>query len=85
MLGYWDPLRLLIKRGIESGFIPSKNERLVTFIDGPADHAAHADYDWGADVARTLEAWMPNPWTGYDYDWSRTADGHKGHGGLEAV
>lgn len=85
VLGYWDPLRALVKQGIASGFIHPQNEGLITWIDGPADRAAHADYDWGAEVVRVLDAWRPNGWTGYGFDWSRTASGHKSKGGLDAA
>lgn len=78
-------MREMIKRGIAEGFISPKNEGLIIFVDGPSDESAHVDYDWGADVLRVLDEWQPNGWTGFGFDWSRTADGHKSTGGLEAV
>ncbi|KAJ7199836.1 hypothetical protein GGX14DRAFT_171586 [Mycena pura] len=57
VLGYFEPLRQLIRSGIAEGFIPANNEEFVLFVDGPADHDEHETFDWGAAALETLVAW----------------------------
>jgi len=59
--GFWDPLRALIKSAIQVGFIRESSQGIVVFIDGPADDAQHASYDWGAAALFELEHWGGAP------------------------
>lgn len=58
VLGYYDPLRALIKGAIAAGFIKPRNERLVIFIDCPPGIDATC-FDWGNAALAALEAWAP--------------------------
>ncbi|KZV75159.1 hypothetical protein PENSPDRAFT_624921 [Peniophora sp. CONT] len=68
VLGFWEPLRTLFKSSIASGFIRKDGDALVIFIDGPAEHAEHASYDWGAEVVKHIESWKGAP-KGF-YNWT---------------
>lgn len=68
MFGFWEPLRALIKGSIASGFIRKDSESLVIFVDGPQDHATHAEYDWGTEVLKHVESWKGGP-KGF-YKWT---------------
>ena len=54
---FYNPLRELIRNGIREGYILEKNERLVHFVDGPADLAEHETFDWGKAAMDALEKW----------------------------
>lgn len=54
---YYNPLRELIRNGIREGFIRRENEKLVVFVDGPSDHAAHETFDWGRAAVEAIDAW----------------------------
>jgi len=58
-------------KGIEAGFINAANIGFITFLDGPADEAEHADYDWGSAVIEALKNWKPVEWEGYGLDWTK--------------
>ena len=58
MLGFYDPLRALIKGAVASGFINPKNERIVHFIDGPPG-VDPASFDWGTAALAALDTWSP--------------------------
>jgi len=58
VLGYYDPLRALVKSAVASGFIKPMNERLVIFIDG-SPGIDPADFDWGTAALSALDAWSP--------------------------
>ncbi|KAJ6615019.1 hypothetical protein B0H10DRAFT_1802192 [Mycena sp. CBHHK59/15] len=45
VLSYFDPLRQLIRNGIEEGFSPADNENFVIFVNGPDAHAEHETFD----------------------------------------
>jgi hypothetical protein len=61
VLGFYDPLRALIKGAIASGFIKPINERLVNFIDPPPG-IDQASFDWGTAALTALDAWsLPGP------------------------
>lgn len=68
--GYWDPLRLLINSAIKGGYIKPENAHIVVFVDGPADHAEHDDYNWGRALLDAFDNWaeVQGPPV---FDWSR--------------
>lgn len=47
VLGFYGPLRDIIRNGVKAGFIQPSNERLITFVDGPDDLTEHGAFDWG--------------------------------------
>ncbi|KAJ7836606.1 hypothetical protein B0H13DRAFT_1626553 [Mycena leptocephala] len=57
VLSYFDPLRQLIRNGIEEGFIPAGNENFVIFVNGPDAHAEHETFDWGTAGLSALASW----------------------------
>lgn len=74
VLSYYDPLRALIQNGVRDGFIPARNERLILFVDGPADHDAHDDFDWGVAALEALDGWQAEHRDVY-YDWTKRKSG----------
>ncbi|KAI9454294.1 hypothetical protein BJY52DRAFT_1122850 [Lactarius psammicola] len=58
VLGYYNPLRALIKGAVASGFIKPINERLVVFIDCPPG-IDPTSFDWGTAAIAALDAWSP--------------------------
>jgi len=73
VLSFWDPLRALIKMGMDAGFIRPCSERLVIFVDGPADPQEHEMFDWGKAALDAIHSWEPgnnNPL----YNWSKNSD-----------
>ncbi|KAI0956704.1 hypothetical protein AcW1_005318 [Taiwanofungus camphoratus] len=77
VLGYFNPLRELVRNGFREGFIAAANEHLVQFIDGPSDLEAHADFDWGKAAVEALDAWKPTERTHF-YDWTKKGPGEEG-------
>lgn len=69
-LSFWEPLRQLIRNGIEAGFIPPSNEQLIVFVDGPSEHSKHIDFDWGAAAIEAIEGWKSDTVFTYRYKWS---------------
>ncbi|KAJ6537790.1 hypothetical protein B0H19DRAFT_1222872 [Mycena capillaripes] len=57
VLSYFEPLRQIMRNGIEEGFIPADNESFVIFVDGPAAHSEHEAFDWGAAGLSVLVSW----------------------------
>ncbi|KAJ7708516.1 hypothetical protein B0H16DRAFT_1481329 [Mycena metata] len=57
VLSYYEPLRQIIRNGIEENFIPEINESYVIFNDGPEAHGEHEAFDWGAAAISAFEAW----------------------------
>ncbi|KAJ7910283.1 hypothetical protein B0H13DRAFT_2329551 [Mycena leptocephala] len=57
VLSYFEPLRQLIRTGIEEGFIPAHNESFVIFVNGPDAHHEHKTFDWGAAGLSALDSW----------------------------
>ncbi|EPQ58547.1 hypothetical protein GLOTRDRAFT_35746 [Gloeophyllum trabeum ATCC 11539] len=74
VLSYWEPLRALVKNGVQAGFIQEKNESLIIFVDGPADHAEHESFDWGKAALEAVEGWDREDVRGM-YDWNRAGNG----------
>jgi len=57
--GYYEPLRLLIRQAVESGFISAKNKNLILFVDGPEDRLLYDSFQWGTSVMTVLETCDP--------------------------
>ncbi|CCM05794.1 uncharacterized protein FIBRA_08027 [Fibroporia radiculosa] len=76
VLGFFNPLRDLIRNGVREGFIPAPNEALVWFIDGP-EFEQHDAYDWGRVAIAALDSWKPSERTHY-YDWTVKGAGQQG-------
>lgn len=70
VLSYYNPLRDLIRNGVREGFIPERNEKLIVFVDGPADHAEHEDYEWGRAALEALDGWQMEH-SEIHYDWTK--------------
>ncbi|KAF8531625.1 hypothetical protein JB92DRAFT_2849290 [Gautieria morchelliformis] len=70
VLGFYEPLRDLIRSGIRTGFIPAKNEGLMIFVDGPSDLTAHETFDWGTPALVALRNWN-NPGFDFGFDWTK--------------
>ncbi|KAI0311505.1 hypothetical protein OF83DRAFT_1150621 [Amylostereum chailletii] len=75
VLGFYDPLRDLVQGAIRRGFIRPDSESILVFVDGPADHAEHATFDWGAAGLVALEGWSGAP-AGY-FKWPSEKEQHK--------
>jgi hypothetical protein len=61
VLGFFDPLRALIKNSIASGFIKERNENLITFVDCPPA-TDPTSFDWGAAALSAMDGWCsPGP------------------------
>lgn len=82
--GFWDPLKHLVQNGIESGFILRQNERLVRYVDGPADHTAHDDFDWGKAAIDALDSWEAVS-ASHFYNWHLRKEGEKDADSLGAA
>ena len=86
VLGFYDPLRELIRNGIREGFIKAENERLILYVDGPEDRNAHEDFDWGRAALETLDQWQSTRSTSLLYDWTKRKAGDASKGAaIEAV
>lgn len=74
VLGFWDPLRQLIRHSIQEGFIRAVSEALVIFVDGPVNPEEHLTFDWGKATLAALDEWKRgrnNPL----FDWTRKMNG----------
>ncbi|KAI5124510.1 hypothetical protein M0805_003034 [Coniferiporia weirii] len=74
VLSFYSPLKELIRNGVKEGFIQPANERLVMFVDGPADLSEHGTFDWGEAALQTLDSWAGNISKVYEYDWTKKKD-----------
>lgn len=81
---FWDPLRELIRNGIREGFILEKNEHLVRFVEGPADHAEHETFDWGKATMNALNEWQTVA-ASHFYNWHLRKEGKEEEDTLGAV
>ena len=70
MHSYYEPLRQLVRNGVEEGFILAQNEKLILFVDGPADPAEHDNFDWGKAALEVLDNWQAEHRSVY-YDWTK--------------
>lgn len=68
--GYYEPVRQMIKQGMQDGFITAINEHIITFVDGPSSITEHDDFDWGLATLEALDAWK---WEGGKplFNWSQ--------------
>ena len=66
----------MIRNGVEEGYINPRNEKLVIFIDGPADHSEHDSFDWGSAALDVIDKWQAVDRECY-YDWSRSREATK--------
>lgn len=86
VLGFYEPLKELIKTAVKGGFIQERNAGFVTFVDGPPDFAEHESFDWGTAGLESLDAWQHKDLKGLSYDWSKRKDSKVGSADpLEAV
>ena len=61
VLGFFDPLRVLIKNSIATGFIRERNENLITFVDCPPG-IDPTSFDWGEAALSAMDGWrVPGP------------------------
>lgn len=78
VLGFFDPVRALIKTAIREGFIQPAKANLVKFVDGPSDHSLHGSFDWGKVLLEELDSWKGHPSYSLGFDWTRSReDGEK--------
>ena len=75
VLGFYNPLRELVQNGVREGFIAKQNEELIVFVDGPKDHSAHEDFDWGRAALEALDRWQSTRSTSLLYDWTKRKEG----------
>ncbi|KAI5899268.1 uncharacterized protein SCHCODRAFT_02604665 [Schizophyllum commune H4-8] len=75
VLGYYDPLRQMIKNGISAGFIQPYNESIILFVDGPTDRSAHAAYDWGKAALDAIDEWYTTHTARPLFNWVTKEDG----------
>lgn len=75
VFAYYNPLRDLIRNGIREGFIRPENEKLLVFVDGPADHAAHETFDWGQAALDAIDAWEHDKVSTLPFYWTKDTDG----------
>ncbi|KIK18296.1 hypothetical protein PISMIDRAFT_24690 [Pisolithus microcarpus 441] len=74
VLSYYNPLRELIKNGIREGFINPRNEHLVIFVDGPADHSEHETFDWGKAALEAIDSWQYDKSQILPFHWNKDED-----------
>ena len=77
VLGYFEPVRALIKNGIKDGFIQQAGVNLIKFVDGPSDHSDHESFDWGGALLEEIDSWEWRPAFSLGYDWTKSADGEE--------
>jgi hypothetical protein len=79
ILGYYSPLRQLIRNGIDAGLVPAANKHLVTFVDAPSsDPDVHEAFDWGAAALDALAAWRAPAVHTFNLDWTVRAPAPNG-------
>jgi hypothetical protein len=71
VLGFYDPLRALIKGAVASGFITPTHQHIVTFIDGPPG-IDPTSFDWGTAALAALDAWSGPPGPGM-FKWNKNS------------
>jgi hypothetical protein len=78
VLGYYEPIRALLKNALEAGLVQPFNESLLVFVDGPADHSEHSSFDWGAAALSALDGWQRPAQNAFRFDWTLAAPGSDG-------
>lgn len=76
VLGFWEPLRQLVKSSIQHGFIKPVSENIIIFVDGPADQSLHETFDWGKATLQALDTWDIEH-QALPFDWTKRIDGTK--------
>ena len=71
---FWSPMKALVAQAVQSGFILEKNEHLIRFVEGPADHAEHETFDWGKATMDALNEWQTVA-ASHFYNWHLRKDG----------
>ncbi|XP_006458229.1 hypothetical protein AGABI2DRAFT_199661 [Agaricus bisporus var. bisporus H97] len=74
ILGFWNPLRELIRQSVQAGFIRTASEKLIIFIDGPTNQEEHMTFDWGSAALTAIDDWElgnNNPL----FDWTLKMNG----------
>ncbi|KAH7889972.1 hypothetical protein F5I97DRAFT_1849029 [Phlebopus sp. FC_14] len=74
VLSYYNPLRELIKNGVREGFIQPQNEKLVVFVDGPADHNDHENFNWGRAALDAIGTWQHDQVQSLPFHWTKDGD-----------
>ncbi|KAH6918706.1 hypothetical protein BKA70DRAFT_1416685 [Coprinopsis sp. MPI-PUGE-AT-0042] len=74
VLGFWNPMKELIKTSIEHGFIKPSSDKLIVFVDGPENIEEHGEFDWGSASLKAIEEWQPEGYTPI-FDWTKRANG----------
>lgn len=85
VLGYFDPVRALIRNAIRDGFIQPAGVNLIKFVDGPLDHSLHESFDWGGALLEELTSWKGDPSYGLGFDWAGPRDGEEKSEALSAT
>lgn len=75
VLGFFDPIRTLIKSAIDDGFIRPAGVNLVKFVDGPSDHSLHESFDWGTALLEEIDSWEDHPSYKIGFDWTKPRNG----------
>jgi len=71
VLGFYEPLRVLIHSAIKGGFIEPQNERLVLFVDGPPkSKSKEPDSDLPPSSNTEEEEWIK---AHEEFDWGTKA------------
>lgn len=71
VLGFFDPLRELIRTAVKSGFIHPVNVGLMVFVDGPTDLTQHVTYDWGTHAVEALQKWKKPEGYAMGFNWEK--------------
>ncbi|EAU88318.2 hypothetical protein CC1G_05084 [Coprinopsis cinerea okayama7 len=74
VLGFWNPLRELIRSSIGHGFISPQNEDIIVFVDGPEKLEEHETFDWGAAALKAIDGWTLEQETPA-FQWTKGLDG----------
>jgi len=74
VLSFYDPLRQLIQNGVEEGYINPSNEKLILFVDGPAAHDEHENFDWGIAALMAIEKYQVDDIQQL-FNWRKGTDG----------
>ncbi|KIJ69661.1 hypothetical protein HYDPIDRAFT_80450 [Hydnomerulius pinastri MD-312] len=74
VLSYYNALRELVKNGVREGFIQPQNEKLVIFVDGPADHKDHENFDWGQAALDAIGTWQHDKINTLPFYWTKDVD-----------
>ncbi|KAJ2931337.1 hypothetical protein H1R20_g5660, partial [Candolleomyces eurysporus] len=77
VLGFWEPLRALIRSSVSFGFIKPESENIIVFVDGPEDQSLHEEFDWGSATLAALDKWKPKSIVALPFDWTKKESGQR--------